>query len=77
MSSKHSPDSQERQTKLLTDSELEDMLGVGKGWAAKDRCQSARIPHVKIGRSVRYRIQDVEAFIEASVRKSTSNAAAA
>jgi len=58
---------------LLTDSEVEAMLKVGKGFLAKDRLGKARIPHVKIGRSVRYRMADVHAFIEASVRKSTSD----
>jgi hypothetical protein len=58
---------------LLTDSELERALGVAKGWAAKDRVAKARIPYVKIGRSVRYRLSDVQAFIDASVRKSTSD----
>ena len=70
MSLEHSP--ARDGNRLLTDSELEHMLGVAKGWAAKDRCCTARIPHVKIGRSVRYRLADVQAFIEASVRQSTS-----
>ena len=58
---------------LLRDGDVERMLGLGKGWCAKDRLGQARIPFIKIGRSVRYRPADVEAFIEASVRKSTSD----
>jgi hypothetical protein len=49
------------------------MLGVCSGWCAKDRISAARIPHVKIGRACRYRRSDVEAFINASVRTSTSD----
>jgi hypothetical protein len=58
---------------LLTDREVEAMLNMGRGFLAKDRCGRALIPHVRIGRAVRYRLRDVEAFIEASVRKSTSD----
>jgi hypothetical protein len=53
---------------LMTSSELEQLLKVAAGWAAKDRIGRALIPHVKIGRAVRYRMADVRAFIAASVR---------
>lgn len=62
----------QRPEPLLTSEEVENILGVGRGWAAKDRINAARIPYVKIGRTVRYRRADVIAFIGASVRKSTS-----
>ncbi len=58
---------------LLKEREVEAMLKVAKGFLAKDRIGKARIPHIKIGRSVRYRLADVLAFIEASIRKSTSD----
>jgi hypothetical protein len=58
---------------LLTDREAETLLNVGRGFLAKDRIGRARIVHVKIGRAVRYRLADVQAFIESSVRKSTSD----
>jgi predicted DNA-binding transcriptional regulator AlpA len=61
---------------LLTDREVEQRLKLGKGWCAKDRLSKARIPHVKIGRSCRYRLSDVEAFISASMRRSTSDVGA-
>ena len=60
---------------LLTDREAEALLKMSKGFLAKDRIGPARIPHVKIGRSVRYRLADVQAFIEASLRRSTQAAA--
>ncbi len=59
--------------RLLTSEEVEKMLRVGPGWAAKDRIASARIPHIKIGKCVRYREADVRAFIDASMRRSTSD----
>ena len=59
--------------KLLTSPEVEQMLGVGRGWCAKDRISGARIPFVKIGSACRYRQSDVVAFIRASVRRSTSD----
>ena len=68
--------SNETVSPLLTDREVEALLNVGKGFLAKDRLGKARIPHIQIGRSVRYRTADVLAFIESSVRKSTSDAGA-
>ena len=59
--------------RLLTSEEVEKILGVAPGWCAKDRIGSARIPHCKICKSVRYRLRDVEAFIDASMRRSTSD----
>ncbi|MGH6828167.1 MAG: helix-turn-helix transcriptional regulator [Rhizomicrobium sp.] len=61
---------------LLRPEEVERMLGVCKGWAAKDRISTARIPFIKIGRCVRYRLADVQAFVDASARRSTSDVAA-
>lgn len=60
---------------LLTSEDVQKMLGVGPGWCAKDRISTARIPHVKIGKSCRYRPSDVQAFIQASLRASTSDTA--
>lgn len=62
--------------RLLKDHELEELLDVCRGWAAKDRCGKALIPHVKIGRAVRYRIGDALDFIEKSIRRSTQDRAA-
>ncbi len=62
--------------RLLTDREAEALLNVHRGYLPKDRVGPARIPFVKIGRSVRYRPADIRAFIDGSVRKSTSDVAA-
>lgn len=61
---------------LMKDNQVEALLGVADGWAAKDRIGPARIPFVKIGRSVRYRKSDVLAFIDANIRQSTSDGGA-
>ena len=54
--------------RLMTDGELEALLQVHAGWAAKDRCGKGRIPWVQIGRSCRYRMSDVLAFINQNVK---------
>ena len=63
-----------RPEKLLTSGEVEDILGVGRGWCAKDRITKAQLPFVKIGAACRYRPSDVRALINDSVRRSTSDA---
>jgi excisionase family DNA binding protein len=53
-------------TKLLTSAEVAELLGVSIGSLAVWRC-TRRYPlaFVKVGRSVRYRAEDIEAFIAA------------
>ena len=53
--------------KFLTENELEEM-GLGtKAKFRKDRHKTG-IPYVKVGRLVRYRLSDVEAFCEANLQ---------
>jgi hypothetical protein len=59
--------------RLVTSEEVERILGVSPGWCAKDRIGCARIPHVKIGKCVRYKMSSVRVFIDASMRRSTSD----
>lgn len=61
--------------RLLTDREAEGLLNVHHGYLPKDRVGTARIPFVKIGRSVRYRPSDIRNFIASNLRKSTSDTA--
>jgi excisionase family DNA binding protein len=59
--------------KLITTKEAAGMLGVSMAFLERDRWAGARIPFVRIGsRSVRYRRDDIEAYIRAQVRRSTS-----
>lgn len=39
-------------------------LGVSQKWLERDRWAGASIPFVKIGRHVRYRAEDVRAYVE-------------
>lgn len=58
--------------KILNTKEAADYLGVSKAFLERDRCYTARIPHIKVGtRSIRYLVTDLDNYIECQVRKST------
>ena len=58
--------------KLLTTKETARFLGVSEAFLERDRWAGAQIPFVRVGsRSVRYRLSDLESFIQSRVRKST------
>ena len=60
--------------KLLTTTEAAMLLGVSKAFLERDRWAGAKIPFLKVGsRAVRYRIEDLEIFLNAQVRYSTSD----
>ena len=66
------------QTKLITTQEAATYLGVSKAFLERDRWAGARIPFIKVGtRAVRYRISDLEAYLDRQVRRSTSDPGAA
>jgi excisionase family DNA binding protein len=59
---------------LLTTQDAAAYLTVSKAFLERDRWAGARVPFVKIGsRAVRYRVSDLEAYIESQVRLSTSH----
>ena len=59
--------------KLLTTDQAATYLGVSKAFLERDRWAGARIPFVKVGRrAVRYRLADLETFLDAQTRRSTS-----
>ncbi|MBT3022859.1 MAG: helix-turn-helix domain-containing protein [Candidatus Thiodiazotropha sp. (ex Lucina aurantia)] len=59
---------------LLTTQEAAQFLGVSKAFLERDRWAGARIPFVKIGaRAVRYRADDLNTYINAQIRQSTSD----
>lgn len=61
---------------LLTTLEAAQYLGISKAFLERDRWAGARVPFIKVGsRAVRYRREDLEAFVQSRVRKSTSQAA--
>jgi predicted DNA-binding transcriptional regulator AlpA len=60
---------------LLNTKQAARYLGVSSAFLERDRWAGAKIPFIKLGtRSVRYRIKDIENFINQRVRRSTSEA---
>lgn len=60
---------------LLTTAEAARYLGMSKAFLERDRWAGARIPFVRLGsRSVRYRVSDLDAYIEGRLQRSTSEA---
>jgi excisionase family DNA binding protein len=58
--------------KLLRPEEVADLLGVTRHTLAVWRCEDRYdLPHVKIGRLVRYEANEVEAFIRRNARATT------
>lgn len=61
---------------LFNTKEAANYLGVSKAFLERDRWAGARIPFIKVGsRTVRYRLSDLNAYIEKQVRLSTSQVA--
>jgi len=49
---------------LLTTEEVANMTGLSEETLAQRRSQRRGIPYLKIGRSVRYALADVQAYLE-------------
>ncbi len=61
------------QRSLLNTAEAAQYLGVSKAFLERDRWAGARIAFVRVGhRGVRYRQTDLDAYIDAQIRRSTS-----
>jgi excisionase family DNA binding protein len=62
------------QSELLNTQEAAKYLKVSKAFLERDRCYTARIPFIKVGtRAVRYRLHDLNIYLESQIRKSTSD----
>lgn len=62
------------QDKLLTTIQAATYLSLSKAFLERDRWAGAKVPFIKIStRAVRYRLQDLEKYIESRIRKSTSD----
>jgi len=62
------------QTQLLNTTQAAQFLGLSKAFLERDRWAGAKVPFIKIGdRAVRYRLEDLNAYIESRARKSTSD----
>lgn len=61
---------------LLTTAAAAQVLGVSKAFLERDRWAGARVPFIKVGsRAVRYRLSDLNEYIDKQVRLSTSEVA--
>ena len=62
---------------LLKESEVATRIGLSVHWLRRKRWSGGGIPFIKIsegqGGSVRYRMEDVEAYVSSRLRKSTSD----
>jgi len=62
------------QTQLLNTTQAASFLGLSKAFLERDRWAGAKVPFIKIGdRAVRYRIEDLQTYIESRIRSSTSD----
>lgn len=59
--------------RLITQRQLCDWLAKSPAWAERGRLEGYGPPYVKVGRSVRYRAEDVLEWIEHNRRRSTSD----
>lgn len=58
---------------LLTTAEAAKFLGVSDAFLERDRWAGARVQFIKVGaRAVRYRLADLERYVEQQIRHSTS-----
>jgi excisionase family DNA binding protein len=58
----------------MTTKEAATYLGVSMAFLERDRWAGARIPFIKVGsRAVRYRMSDLETYLDGQVRRSTSD----
>ena len=64
-------------SELLKEKEVAQRVGLSIYWLRRKRWSGGGIPYIKLsegqGGSVRYRLEDVEAFIASRLRKSTSD----
>jgi len=62
---------------LLNTKQTAEILNVSEAFLERDRWAGARIPFIKVGaRAIRYRLQDIEDYIENNLSYSTSEGAA-
>ena len=49
---------------LLKEAQAAEFLGVSQSWLQKRRMRRQSPKHIKVGGSIRYRVADLEAFID-------------
>lgn len=55
--------------KLLNQKQVAEWVCMSEAWMEQARFRGTGIPYIKIGRAVRYRSEDVQAYIDARVQK--------
>jgi len=59
--------------RLLNTQEAAQLLNVSVAFLERDRWAGAKIPFIKVGdRAVRYRLADLEAYLEARVKRAVA-----
>lgn len=59
---------------LLTTPQAAQYIGMSKAFLERDRWAGATVPFIKVGsRAVRYRLADLDAFLDSRLRRSTSD----
>ena len=49
---------------LLTEKEVQEVYKINVKTLQRERCNGSGIPYVKLGRRVRYKISDINAYLE-------------
>jgi len=62
-----------KQDALLTTKQASELLNISVATLERDRWMGAKIPFVKFDHAVRYRLEDINEFIENSLRVSTTD----
>lgn len=60
----------DRPVRLLGPQEVADFLGVKVRWVYEE-AKAGRLPHVRLGRYVRFRQESIDAWLEASERRAS------
>jgi predicted DNA-binding transcriptional regulator AlpA len=50
--------------RLLNQGQVAEIIGMSEAWLEQCRFQGREIPYIKIGRSVRYQAEDIQAYLE-------------
>lgn len=59
---------------LLNTQQAAQYIGMSKAFLERDRWAGATVPFIKVGsRAVRYRLADLDAFLDSRLRRSTSD----
>ena len=63
---------------LINEKQAAEKIGLSVHWLRRKRWSGGGIPFIKVsdGGAVRYRVADIEAYVDARLRKSTSETVA-